>query len=45
MLYFDLTVYGDGQCDIDMGSGSKSLHGTFMAPAKSRALMGIDMQN
>jgi len=45
MLNVNLTVYGDGQCDIDMGSNSELLHGTFMAPEKSKVLMGTDMLN
>jgi len=41
----NITVYGDGQCAIDLGSNADLLQGTFMAPEKSKVLMGSDMLN
>ncbi len=45
MLNINITVYGDGQCNIDVGANAELLQGSFMSPEKSKVLVGTDMSN
>ncbi len=45
MLNINITVYGDGQCNIDMGANANLLQGSFMSPEKSKVLVGTDISN